>query len=293
MMILKRRWLPIAFLCLTAPAIAGADGNVSAFQVSQEKIDPKLGFLVAKNAIVTFHGTVSFDNAGASSAQILYPAPNVGGMVAAVLTHGLLVESSKRSQKEKLQQDADGILLPYQSILAEFALADLFQRSLPKMETPGSKVLLEADQPSETNLRIETKPSFLLTQDQSSIILSNEIMVFGANAPSTPLYKGSIKVVSKAKEEKDIEAFWKENKGEQFKEQSAGLFANSLDIAMREISNNDSSLSAPYKTIRYREGMSEKFERGQLIADNCQQIVIKTLRGTILSVPGNCVKKTE
>jgi hypothetical protein len=74
--------------------------------------------------------------------------------------------------------------------------------------------------------------------------------------------------------------------GERLKEESADLFARSLEIAWREI-GNASRKDDPVrpKTIRYRQGKSEKMERAELIDTKCNRVVVRTLRGWLMSVP--------
>lgn len=282
-------WRPLilTFGFSMACSLACAEGESTLLTVPQESNGIKWGLHVATNVSVPFHGTVSFDNVGASSAQMLYPAPNVAGFIAAVLTHGLIVESSKESQREKLQVDADNILSPYRSILSGFTLKELYQRSLPKMTTRSDIVLLETDETQTARWSIDAKPTFFLTQDCSAIIVNNEIKVYKPDSSSAPAYVGVIKVVSKAKVEKDFATFWTAGNGEQFKQLSAEIFAQSLDIVINDILNSNLAKTG-YKTLRYYEGGTEKFERGQIISESCDRVMIRTLRGAILSVPGRC-----
>jgi hypothetical protein len=52
-------------------------------------------------------------------------------------------------------------------------------------------------------------------------------------------------------------------------------------MANNGASNNDQ----PFRTIRYLEGTAEKMERAQLINEHCGRLLIKTLRGSLMSVP--------
>jgi hypothetical protein len=40
-----------------------------------------------------------------------------------------------------------------------------------------------------------------------------------------------------------------------------------------------------YRTVRYPQGSSEQIERATLMAQSCDRLVIRNLRGTLMSVP--------
>ena len=50
---------------------------------------------------IVFNGALNSDGGVVSSPSILYPAPNVGGFIAAVITHALIVESQKTRPESK------------------------------------------------------------------------------------------------------------------------------------------------------------------------------------------------
>lgn len=234
---------------------------------------------------VLFRGVVSFDEAGAGNTQIAYPAPNAVGFLAAVLTHGAVVESQKKKQKDQLQEAADKVLSPYETVLSPYTHKELMQRGLEKTSTGGRNKLIEFSEKPDSKWLVESAPVFLITQDQSAIILENSIAIYAPDTLSNIVYQNTIRVVSETKEGKDLAGFWTANQGERLKEESAGLFAQSLDIAMSEMANASNSNDSPQKTFRYLEGHTEKMERGQLISEQCNRVVIKTLRGGLISVP--------
>jgi len=234
---------------------------------------------------VSFRGVVSFDEAGAGNTQLLYPAPNAVGFLAAVLTHGAVVESQKKKQKDQIQEAADKVLSPYETVLSHYTHKELMQRGLQKVSAGGMHKLIEFSKIPDSKWLVVSAPVFLITQDQSAIILENSIAIHAPDTPSNVLYQNTIRVVSETKEGKDLTGFWTANQGEKLKEESAGLFAQSLDIAMSEMANGSNSGDKPQKTFRYLEGHTEKMERGQLISEQCNRMVIKTLRGGLISIP--------
>jgi hypothetical protein len=240
-----------------------------------------------KEESVMFRGIVSYDQAGVGTASMLYPAPNLGGLVAAIITHGLLVEAAKKDQKDKMQAAADTVLMPYQNVLNGFRHRELMTRAIGKASTGGKGRLVEAADKSATEILVESAPVFSLTQDQGAIVLDNVVGISMPGAESGTSY--TIRIVSTAKNAPDLQAFWTDNEGEQLKEVSAQLFALSLDIAFGEANQDSGRDAIPYRTIRYREGSAERIERAQVLGDRCERLLIRTLRGVFMSVPASRV----
>lgn len=233
---------------------------------------------------VVYRGSVSFDEAGTSTSPILYPAPNVGGFLAAVVTHALLVDSTKKTQKENLQRAANQVLSPYKMVLDNFKYRDLMQRAVKK--TSATARLIEGPVTPGQEMVVESDSSFTLTQDQKAIILENGITVHLPGAAPESAYHSIIRVVSAAQDAADLPAFWTAGDGEKIKDESAELVAKSLEIAFHDMATGAASIPA-FRTIRYQEGATEKIERAQVLSNQCDRMLIRTLRGQLMSVPAS------
>lgn len=234
---------------------------------------------------VVYRGVVSFDGAGVGNLNMLYPAPNVAVGLIAVLTHGLMNEVTKKSQKARIQDAADSVLLPYKEVLNNYTYRELMQRGLEKSVTGGTRTLVAFSQKAGAEWFVESTPVFALTQDQSALIVENMILIYPPGAAPPVSFEHLVKVVSSVKNTPDLVTFWTADDGRNIKEESAGLLAESLDIALREAVNGPGKGNEAFKTIRYREGNAEKMERGQQIGEYCNRVVIRTLRGGLMSVP--------
>lgn len=277
--------LVLSFVGLMIIATRIHAGNDSE-QFQRELLTKKSSWTIRlpKEDKVVFIGELNFDNAGTGIGTMVYPAPNAIGFLAGVITHGLLTESSKNSQKEKLQETANKVLLPYEAILSTYTYKELMQRGLEKTSINGPKKLIEFADMNRTDWRIESVLAFSVTQDQSAIILDNSISIYQPEIKK-PSYQNTIRVVSRAREEPDLVNFWTADEGKRLKEESASLFAQSVDIAVNDMSNEPTNENNAYKTIRYLQGKTEKIERAQPIQESCNRLVIKTLRGWLVSVP--------
>lgn len=244
-----------------------------------------LSLRLPKDNKVIYKGVANFDATGAEKGSMMYPGVDAFSFLAAVFAHGVIVESSKKSKRSKLQEDANKVLTPYQEVLSNYTHKELMQKGLEKMKSAGNKKLVELSESPGASSLIESMPVFSITQDQSTFVLDNAISIYTPDTPSTAIFQSVIRVVSQAKIGMDLPDFWTANQGEMLKEESASLFAESLDIALAEVSSGPNMDNNIYKTIRYFEGTTEKMERGQVISENCSRVVIKTLRGSLMSVP--------
>lgn len=245
----------------------------------------KWNIRLPQNDIVIYRGVASFDGVGTNSSSFLYPAPSAGGFLAAVITHGFLVDSAKKEQKDQIQITADKVLLPYKTVLDAFSLRDLMQRAAGKTSAGGSVRFIDDSADHSHEIVIESTPVFSLTQDQTAIILDNAIVIRMPTNSPVASYQNTVRVISTAREVTDPTIFWTENNGEELKDESARLVAASLDIAFRDATNSADSTGISFQTIRYREGSTEKIERAQVISSYCDQLLIRTLRGILMLVP--------
>lgn len=234
---------------------------------------------------VVFRGSVNFDNAGLGTGAMLYPAPNAAGLLAALLTHGLLNEGARKAQKEQLQAQADAMLKPYEPVLGAFTHDRLLRDALPRTALGERwRVLGAADARTEAWL-VEAAPLFSMARDQRALVLDNTLRVF-APATDTPALAQAIRVVSDPIDA-PAEAAWLAEEGRRLTDESARLLALSLDVMLDEASGARSDRDTPraQKTFRYPEGGTERIERAELLAQGCRRLLLRTLRGALLSVP--------
>jgi len=247
--------------------------------------DQNWSFRLPKEDKIIYKGVVSFDQVGSGPGGMMYPAAGAAGFLAAVITHGVIAESTKNSQKTKLQQEADRVLQSYQPVLDTYTAKELMQEGLKRTTAGGDKKLVASTESPGAEWMIDSTPVYLMTQDESAIILDNFISIYVPDGPASPVYQYTVRVVSQAKEGTDFANTWTANNGEMLKAESANLYATSLDIALNQATGGATTDNVSHKTFRYLEGRAEKMERGQLISEGCGRVVMKTLRGWLMSIP--------
>lgn len=248
-------WLPLAAaiaVCVATPASA---------EPIETLVLPlaETGFSIRlpKAETVAYRGAVSFDTAAGPSAQILYPAVGgIAGFVAALATHGALVEAAKSEAKAKLLQDADKVLDPYKDVLAGFTNKELAQRSLSGLGGVRVNGLIEPNDTGEGWI-LESLPVFSMTQDRSALVLEHQVSLYAAHAPGAVRYQNVVKVVSDIHDAPDLQTFWSMDAGRNLKEESASLFAYSLNLLVQAASGRQAEAGSEKLFATSRAASSE------------------------------------
>ena len=247
--------------------------------------DASWSLFLPKEEAVAYRGLASMDTAGSQGAGMAYPAPHVGGFIAAIITHSLLADSQNDRQKQALQAKADMVLRPYRPVLDDYKHTELMQAALDKTPWGGAKTLAGPAQARGTGWVVESLPFFSMTQDQRALVLDNVVSVYPPGEMNKPLYQSTVRVVSQPRMVPDMERYWKDDAGVALKAESASLLAHSLALALQETAGPTAGDAPAFRTVRYREGEAEKMERAQVLSQACDRQVIKTLRGWLMSVP--------
>lgn len=233
---------------------------------------------------VVFRGAVSLDKAGTQQGPMLYPAPDAITATAGLITHALITKSIRDSQKEKLQEEADAVLVPYREHLDDYVASDLQQRALALMSERRKHHFVAAAATSSNEWVFMSLPIFAMTQDQRAIVMDNSISVFTAGNLKQPIYVNTVRVVAASQAGDNMQAYWKQGSGEPLKATTAALVAESLEMVVDDLARAGSTAPAQ-KTVRYLEGTTEKMERASILGEACDHLVIRTLRGWLMSVP--------
>ena len=285
---MRRPWLCVAALVIGvltppvrasegAPLAAAADSAVAGWALQLPQ-DDKLIYQGVVN------GSVSSNTRG-----VAYVGVHPLLFLASVLTHAAMEDAWHKKQRDGLQRSADRVLEPYRQVLDNFGHRELVQLALPQVTAPAGGSLIEHDQaPPQGQWVVQGVPVFSLTQDAQALLLDHALEVRAAAAPAEPLYRNVIRVVSLPRSEDDLVAGWTADAGRPLKEQSASLLALSLDIALSAAASNAASAQTddkPFRTVRYTEGAQEKIERAQVLEERCGRLLLKNLRGWLMSVP--------
>jgi hypothetical protein len=268
-------------LLITSPAVAqdvpaAAAGNVAVAPLA------RYAFQAPLDDVIPYHGTVNMDDAGLGARSVLYVAPGLIGLAVELAAHSVIVNTMQAAEKKRIENRADEILVPYTDVIAHFNQRELLERSFLKMNTAGDKSITLVDTAAGLERVIGYAPAFAISQDGRALILENVVSI-GSGATA---YRNTIRVVSDPPQAEDPAAYWTAEGGLRFKDESARLLAISFDVALSEaVRNADAAKPGPQKTIRYRFGNAEKIERAELLQQTCDRVLVRTLRGWLMSAP--------
>lgn len=212
------------------------------------------------------------------SGGMMYPAPNAAGLVVAVLTHALLMQASRSTIRATQQANADKVLEPYRLSIQELTGEELLNQALSHVPAASVERLKVA--------KVEIQPVFSMPPDQRFIILDNKLRWGGEGQNAN---ERVVRVIAPYVDTTEPQVHWTKNSAENLKKEVALMVAHSVELSHLV------PLADPktHKTHRYQLGNMEKMERGTLLAQGCERIIIETLRGGLLSVPATATGTRE
>lgn len=221
-----------------------------------------------------WQGLPAEESAGVAGTGPLYPAPNVGGFIAAILTHALIVQSGRSAELEARQQAADKVLDPYRDPIAQMTAQWLLEATRARL---SPETLRLGD-----GLAVSMVPTFSMTPDRRAIILDNVIRVRSADNAKAARTEHMVRIVSTPRDEPDPASHWAAESGQGLREEAAAITAHSIEVAL---ATPDLAKPGSSRTQRFRVGSIEKMERGQLVSGDPCRVVLRTLRDWLMSVP--------
>lgn len=233
---------------------------------------------------VSLHGMPNHDKNGGPAGAMQYPAPGLAGFVGGLMGHAFINGVMRDKETARMYAEADVMLQPYQAALADYKHHELVKASLEQLGAGGGKRTAPAGTAAASGeTLVDSMPLFYMTQDQRALVLENAISVLphGATSP----YQQVIRIVSPVQAADTTTAAWFDNHAALLRRVSARMLAQSVEIALADVPA-DASGTAPFRTVRYPEGGIERIERAQVIREHCGQLVLRTLRGNLMAVPG-------
>ena len=207
----------------------------------------------------------------------LYPVGNAGvaGLFAAVFTHGVIAQNAQASDRQRAQSAADAVLEPYISSLTAWTSGVLWA-STTSLLTSRTGIRHDAG----GDATVHASPTFSLALDETFLILDAQIKIVKNNKVTEEL----VRVVSSPLVAPNAREYWAANDASNLKSTAAAMFAQAIIYVNQLNANADSDLN-PMKTQRYLLGANERVERSRRVSSECGRLLLRTLRGTLMSVP--------
>jgi hypothetical protein len=226
---------------------------------------------------VNYKGFANYDKATISGLGIDKAEIGGVGVFFAVLPEffaGVLLVNNMilNAQNKSMQQEADKVLMPFNEAIKNFHNSELLTQAIVNIER---KNIVESNE-GISNWVMESTPVFFIIESKNTMVLYNSIRFYSNKAKDKLLYTNLIKVLSLPLNIQDLE----------LTTTSIDLFSHSIEFAISDIENKLVVPSAEQEqTISYNFAGKKRYERGILIAESCDRMFIRTLRGWIKSVP--------
>lgn len=284
----------VAAVCIGTSAWAQPAANAPGPDAARRIADSLASRAVAWRAAPVadrpvFRGVVSYDSAGGGTGQMLYPAPGVAGLLVAVLTHAAINESVRSAETKRIEDAADEVLQPFTPVIEKLTWQELQQSALARLDVGAARRLVPAGESAADAWVIDAQPVFRMTQDRRALVAEAVVRVFDADAQA-PVAERAVRVVSPSVTAQEAEAYWRADAGMRLHETSAALAAEAIRAALLDI---QAAPDQPQRTVRFREGTVDRFERAMPVDERCGRVVLRTLRGGVMSVPSSSSTRAD
>ena len=231
---------------------------------------------------VNFSGFVE-DPRESSQGAMLYPAPSAAGFLAAILTHAVISGSVQDSQRKAHLDKSNEVLQPFLEVIDSFKGSHFLNAALTSViSSQNKKIFTEGTTIGDCGFLVELETLFTLTQDKSAILVSN-IVNFSGNSVGSK-HRKVVRVISAPNEGVDMTPIWLSDHGSMLQKESVTLLGKAIDLAINSFLGVYKKEGVG-KTVRYKFGLKDKFERAQIFEESCKRVIFKTLRGELFSVP--------
>jgi hypothetical protein len=285
-----RSAVAIVFVLLFLAATE-ASASPSDVKPSSISIDAKWLIRLPTEEKLLFRGMLPAEGISSNSRSGLLYGPGLAGFFIMIAAHAAIEGGVQAIKKSKAQTEADSVLMPYLTRLDKMSVSDALRPALDRTRLGGAKQLISAvDQKTLGAWLMETTPVFTMTQDERALVLDNAIIVYSPESPTAAIYKSVVRVVSHPNPTSDEQspqlALWTAGDRPLIQSTVVDLLAESIDLVINELSNGSAPTAyTEQKTFRFSEGGEMKAERATLIEERCDRVVIRNLRGWLMSVP--------
>lgn len=283
-----------------APGITGCSSTpksilhqeATGIQFSQER---PLKVQVDSQRSVAFMGYADKDDpASQAGAGVIYPGNTAGVFLASVAVHALAANAVQNSAEQTIQTEANAVLADYLDYIADIEEGEIAHEVIKRLNTEGGYPFgIEAysDNSNQKSWVAHVQPAYIMTQDQRQIMLRATILLSKSETPDQVEYQNVIDVVSPATQAIDPKEYWLEQ--DELRRSAESLFYLSLSWMITDIMTGQKDAASEQATFQYTFGGENFYERGNLLAQDCNYTTTRNLRGWIRMFPASAVVECE
>lgn len=252
---------------------------------------PKVISVKVKQEKVPFYGILK-TQVGTEASSIYYSGDaGVAGFLGQIFVHAAIANKAQESQLSKQQKAADKVLEDYQSYIEQVTYSSLLDSTANTIKLDHIRLnIIDSTSTITNGLIIESLPVFYISQDKTTIIIKHHLRATYASMPDQIVFENSSKIISPAIEINDGIDSWKYRNGEQFFATTKQLYHDSLNLLIQDMYQLLKS-NEQEKTYKYYIGKEKHYIRGNMINNNCKNIILRGLQGNLVVLPVKNIKK--
>ena len=246
-------------------------------------------FVHAGASNVAFYGKVDLTNAQVASGQMLYPGYDGASFLAGIITHAAISSSLLEKQKKEIQRLAEEVWGPYRQVTEQINHQMLLESSLNVVATTGDQTTIGSTPQVTAELKnevvAELLPLYFLSKNEETLSLVSTVKIFRAgNKQGKPLYQNQIEIVGDLIQAENFREFWLANDGEALRLQIQNQYNTALQLTLNDFLSAQPK-AGQQENIKYQDGSTTEFVRGEVLERNDQRVVVRTLRGWLKVIP--------
>ena len=222
----------------------------------------------------------------AAHGQMMYPG-GAASFFAAIAIHAGVSESAKNERKNGAQKVADAYVQPFLPAAQQLSYNTLWESFVASesAEQYDFSYLVDPEQlpEKEMGILVVAQPIFMMNKEQDTLSIRTTVSIYSSEQPDKLLYSNQAEFIAKASPDKDPMVFWLADSYKNLHATMHQLFEESILSLMIDSSGGYNVEGVKTKNYQYFEGEMKMFERGTLLFEDKDKVLIRTLRGWIKS----------
>jgi hypothetical protein len=241
---------------------------------------------------ILFLGQANPTNSGSENGAMVYPGGfGLGGFIASIATHAAIANSAAEARKNKIQNEANKITVPFQEYISKTQLNTLLEQAM-KEQTLFSKIDTVSTEQIKNVDTVEFAPVLFMTQDMKQLYIRNVGVIYNPLKKTKAFYQNQVEVFSEPVKAKDIMNYWTNDDGSKLQETVSDLMRISTNLLLKDMLGSD-KFDKKDRNIQYYVGSKKYFERGKINNTSCNYLLLKTLRNWLKLIPRSVLKNNN
>lgn len=267
-------------------------------KIQPMNMDSQIHIITDWESPVVFLGYVDTQADANSNGGMVYSADaGAAGLLVQILAHAAISNSVQKKKAKEKQDEANEALTPYLELIDKITNKSLID-SLAASNIGQRFNIVNTKQESSVpvgDVVAVLSPEFFIPSDQRSIMMKMNLNAYQVTPKDKLIHGQSIKVISDQVDDDLDQNQWLESLPSHFETTIYDLFSEGLDLLLSDLLSVVSTDRSPKKTYSYKFDGRKRFERAELIKQDCDRLILKNLKNNFVVIPysSNCEENIE